>query len=253
MVIGTTQTSAPIRSVLAGASQQVGANTIVNPLTTIAGAPSNLSITNPLATAGAADPETDAELRDRAQRFFSTVQRGTLTAIEQAARNVPGVRYARAFEDVDNAGRQSGYVSLVITDQYTASLAQLGTVPPTYETQSQQLAVAVTTAVEQARAAGVFVQVIVAQVILQPVTLLLRFQAGVDQEAVAVAARAACVQVINRLAPGETLTVAALQEALSQVPGLQYTGDEVSLPIGDVVPTPLQVLRTNLGLVILGG
>ena len=240
----------PVRSVLAGTTQQAGIGEINTLLSSVPGAVADLAATNALATAGAADPETDAELRERARRFFTTVQRGTLAAIEQAARGVPGVRYAAAFEDVDAYGQQTGYVSLAVTDQYTDTLALLGTVPPAYEAQSQQLAERVALAVDQARAAGIYVATIVAQVVLQPVTLLLRVKAGFDTQTVSLEARAACVQVVNALAPGASLTVAALEAALANVNGLYQSSDTVTLPVATVVPTPLQVIRTNLQLVV---
>jgi len=242
----------PVRSVLAGTTQQAGIGEINTLLSPVPGAVNDLAVTNALATAGAADPETDAELRERARRFFTTVQRGTLASIEQAARGVPGVRYAAAFEDVDAYGQQTGYVSLAVTDQYTHTLALLGTVPPAYEAQSQQLAERVALAVDQARAAGIYVATIVAQVVLQPVTLRLRVKAGFDTAVVSLEARAACVQVINALSPGASLTVAALEAAIANVNGLYFVGDEVVLPVATVVPTPLQVIRTNLQLVVAG-
>jgi uncharacterized phage protein gp47/JayE len=242
----------PVRSVLAGTTQQAGIGEINTLLSPVPGGVADLAVTNALATAGAADPETDAELRERARRFFTTVQRGTLASIEQAARGVPGVRYAAAFEDVDAYGQQTGYVSLAVTDQYTDTLALLGTVPPAYEAQSQQLAERVALAVDQARAAGIYVATIVAQVVLQPVTLLLRVKAGSDTQTVSLEARAACVQVVNALAPGASLTVAALEAALANVNGLYQSSDTVTLPVATVVPTPLQVIRTNLQLVVAG-
>jgi len=242
----------PVRSILAGTTQQVRANTITSVLAPIGGAPSDLAVTNPLATAGAADPETDNELRERARRFFTTVQRGTLASIEQAARGVPGVRFATAFEDVNQFGIQSGYVSLVVTDQYTDTLATLSGPVATYQAQSQVLAEQVALAVDQARAAGVYVATLVAQVVLQPVTLRLRVKAGFDTAAVALNARAVCVQVVNALAPGAELTVAALENALATVNGIYFVGDEVILPVATVTPTWLQVLRTNLQLVVTG-
>jgi len=239
-----------VRSVLAGTTQQACVGEINTLLSPVPGAVADLAVTNALATAGAADPESDAELRERARRFFTTVQRGTLAAIEQAARGVPGVRYAAAFEDVDAYGQQTGYVSLAVTDQYTDTLANLGTVPPAYETQSQQLAAQVALAVDQARAAGIYVQTVVAQVVLQPVTLRLRVKAGFDTASVSLQARSVCVQTVNALAPGAELTVAALEAALANVNGLYQSTDTVALPVATVVPTPLQVIRTNLQLVV---
>jgi redox-regulated HSP33 family molecular chaperone len=175
-----------------------------------------------------------------------------LAAIEQAARGVPGVRYAAAFEDVDAYGQQTGYVSLAVTDQYTDALAVLTSPVASYQEQSQQLAERVALAVDQARAAGIYVATIVAQVVLQPVTLRLRVKAGFDTASVSLQARSVCVQTVNALAPGAELTVAALEAALANVNGLFPSTDTVALPVATVVPTPLQVIRTNLQLVVAG-
>jgi hypothetical protein len=59
-----------------------------------------------------------------------------------------------------------------------------------------------------------------------------------------------CVQTVNALAPGAELTVAALEAALANVNGLFQSTDTVALPVATVVPTPLQVIRTNLQLVV---
>jgi hypothetical protein len=46
--------------------------------------------------------------------------------------------------------------------------------------------------------------------------------------------------------------VAALEAALANVNGLFPSTDTVALPVATVVPTPLQVIRTNLHLVVAG-
>jgi uncharacterized phage protein gp47/JayE len=243
--------SAPVRSVLAGSSQQAGAGTINRLVAAVAGGPADLAVTNALATAGAADPEPDAQLRDRARRFWSTARRGTLRAIEQAALGVPGVRTATAIEAVDGFGRPARYVYLVISDQYTDQLANL-TPPISYQTQAQQLANAVSSALEEARPAGIYVQVQVAQVILQPVVLYLAFVAGSDTESLAVQARAAVVGLVNNLAPGQPLLVSAIQAVLTTIPGVLASVSTVGSPAGDVYPGPGQVLRANLSTVAAG-
>ena len=52
---------------------------------------------------------------------------------------------------------------------------------------------------------------------------------------------------------GEPLVVNDILTTLRLVPGLRFTGDEVTSPVGDVVATPLQVIRTTLGLVTAVG
>ena len=75
----------PVRSVLAGADQQASIGTITSVIDGIGGSPGDLSVNNAVATAGADDQETDSSLRDRARRFFSAAQRGTIGAVESAA------------------------------------------------------------------------------------------------------------------------------------------------------------------------
>ena len=88
-----------------------------------------------------------------------------------------------------------------------------------------------------------------AQVVLQPILLQLRFQAGVDTNVVALAARATALTVVNGLSPGDNLDPADIREALRSVAGLDVTGEEVVTPAGIVVPEQLQVIRTSLDLV----
>ena len=240
-----------ITSLLAGADQQASVNTITNIIGTIPGAPTDLKVTNPIATAGAADAESDTDFRERGRAFFSTVRRGTLSAIVQGALTVPGVVRASAYEALDSQGRGNKLVYCAIADQYTDQLADLGVNPPAYQAQSKVLAQTVFNALEEYRPAGVFVQVQLAQVILQPVLLALSFEAGANIDEVANNARAACVNVINSLNPGDDLTPAMLFAGLQGVSGLILTtaGDVIASPAGTVTTNPLQVLRTTLALV----
>lgn len=258
---GATSLIVPARSVLAGSNQQVGIGTITSILSPIPNQPAVLTVTNTLATAGADDEETDSSLRDRCRRFYTTARRGTLDAIVSGALGTPGVNKASAFEMLDAQGRPTRYVMLVVADAYTDALAQLNTIPPTYQTQSQQLTAAVFANLDEYRVAGTFVQVIVASVVLQPIQLSLTFQAGFDPNIVTNMAKAAVVNYINTLKPGDDLVINAapgtltgvpgrdLQSAIAAVPGLAITGGEVQSPQGTIVVKPLQVLRTALALV----
>lgn len=240
---------ATVRSVLAGADQQARAGTITSIVGTIPGSPAGLVVTNALATAGASDAESDPDYRDRARRFFSTARRGTVAAIEAGALAVPGIATASAFEALDALGRPDRLVTLVVADAYTDALADLGVVPPAYQTQSQALALTVFAALDDVRAGGIYVSVSVAQVILQAVQLGLTFMAGADANVVSQNARAVIVGYVNGLSPGHSFVPADAVNALRMVSGLVITGREIVSPSGSVVVNPLQALRTTLSLV----
>jgi uncharacterized phage protein gp47/JayE len=239
----------PIRSVLAGLDQQAADNVITSILGSISGAALDLSVTNTLATAGADNAENDSSLRERARRFFSTAQKGTLAALEQAALDVPGIRRATAIEVVDGIGRPARIVQLVVADAFVDALAATETVPASFPAQSQYLAQSVIDVLPGVRAAGIYVEVVVAQVVLVPISLQLRFFAGSDTNVVALLARAAIVGYINSLRPGDSLSLVALLNTLRNIRGLAFYGDEITAPVGDIVVHPLQVLRTTIELV----
>lgn len=252
--------TAQVRSLLAGADQQAKIGTITNISGQISGAPATLTVTNSTATAGATDAESDSEFRERGRAFFTTVKRGTLSAIEQGALTVAGVTRANAFELLDTSGRPNRLVSLVIADKFTDTLANYGAVPPSYEIQSNALAQSVFNALEDYRPAGTFVQVQLAQVVLEPVTLSLSISAGYSSETVATSARAVVANYINNLDPGSGYTRAQLVQALKSVAGLIVTetdllnpGNIIKFPEGDRVANPLQVFRTALTIVRTSG
>lgn len=241
-----------VQSILAGSNQQAAANTINQIVGAITGgpaAPNQLLVNNPLATAGAADDELDPAFRARGRAFFATARRGTIDAIVQGALAVAGVVSASAFEVIDGFGRPARYVQLVIADAFTNALANTSSVPPTYQAQSQQLALNVFAALSNVRAGGIYVQVTVGQVVLQPVLLALSFAAGSNVDQAALNARSAVTLYTNSLAPGVVWSRKAAQAAVAAIPGLVITGNEIYSPSGDVTPNPLQIIRTSLNLV----
>jgi hypothetical protein len=137
----------------------------------------------------------------------------------------------------------------VVADAYTEAFADLTTTPARYQTQSQVLASTVLDQLAETRPAGIFVQVIVANVIMQAVQLALTFQAGQDANLLALKARAATVNYVNGLAPGASFIAANLRDVLSRIGGLVVTDAIVASPAGTVEVFPQQVLRTSLGLV----
>lgn len=236
-------------SLLAGANQQVTPLTLTSITSQIQGAPNNLAVTNLNASAGAADREIDSALRDRARRYWVTAQRGTLAALETGALATPGVVRATALEVLDGNSRPGRWVLLIVADNFTLALANLNQTSPSYDAQSQALSLAVFNTLDAYRCGGIFVQVIVAQVVLLQVTLALTFSAGVDTLTVANQARAVVAAYVNQLDPGEAFVPSAAVQALRQVAGLVITGNEIALPVGTVVPTTLQVLRATSELI----
>jgi hypothetical protein len=241
-----------VRSVLAGIAQQASIGEIANITSAISGQPSDLAVTNTLATAGADEDEADDAYVARARAYFPSLRRGTLAAIEAGALNVPGVRKAQALEVLDLSGRPARYVWLAISDAYTDALAQLTSTVPSYQAQSQVFSQTVFANLSDVRAAGIYVQVYVAQVVMQPVTLSLSFSAGVDIEAVALAARATVCNYINTMPPGTALDPATLLDQLRSLSGLVITGNEITTPSGVVVARPIQAIRTSLNIVTAG-
>jgi len=238
-----------VRSVLAGSNQNVKSLTINSIVGSITSQPADLVVINPYATAGADDAEIDASLRDRARRYFTTVRRGTLGALEEAALGVPGVRSAKAFEVIDALGRPARVVQLVIADALAEQFIDYTTVPARYEVQSQLLSTEVFNALADVRAAGTFVQIVVANTVLQSFQLGLSFNAGADVNTAALAARAVIVDYVNGLSPGSPIDVVAAAGRLSNVTGLAASGNVIISPAGNVVSKPLQALRTSLALV----
>lgn len=247
---GTGPVTVAARSTLAGLDQMVGSGTLTSILGAIPGAPTDLAVTNSLASSGAADEEEDDEFRARARLVFETARRGTLLAIRAKALAVAGVQTATAFEVLDEYGRPGKVVQLVVSDTYTDALLTVSPTPSSYQAQSALLAAAVFAELDDTRAGGIYVHVTVGRVVLSGVQLGLRFQANVNPDLVAFRARTAIARLINGLSPGETLTVAAMIATLRRVTGLIVTGDEILSPAGDVEPAQLEVLRTSLGLVV---
>lgn len=249
--------TARVRSLVAGLSQQAVAGAIQSIVDTFPGRPATLTVNNSLATAGACNREQDPELRARARLVLPNARRGTLAAIEAGARAQPGVYRATAFEALDALGRPNGMVEVVIADEYTDVLLAVSPTPATYAAQSQALALDVRAALDEVRAAGIYVAVTVASVVMQPVTMALAYRAGFDADETKARAIAAVVSTVNALRPGESLTLAALAAALQRVPGLivdpRTPGAYFLAPTGTVVPLPLEVLRTSSAFVRVVG
>jgi Baseplate J-like protein len=247
--IGPVETLA--RSTLAGVDQNIGTGALNSITSSITNKPVDLVVTNVEAAAGGDNVEEDDDFKQRIARFFPSARRGTKSAIETGALEFPGVVRALAIEALQGTGYPTRALTLVISDRFTDALVRQGVSVPSYDTKSQAFAAQVFAALDEFRAFGMPVKVIVAQVRLVSVVLRLRFKASVtNPDAVALFARTLVVQLINGGTPGSTFDPAAAVTLLRSVSGLEVFGDEVASPVGPIVPTsPYQVLRSSLSIV----
>jgi hypothetical protein len=240
---------ANVQSLLAGEEQQATKSTITSILSQLPAAPVTFTVTNALATAGAADREEDDALRARAHGFYPTLGKGTLAAIEQGAKMVAGVRTAKAFDGLDADGHPARYVTLVVSDAMTVKLADLAPTPPVYAAQSSALANEIDIKLKDYRAGGIWIYTVIASVVMQQFTLQLIYRAGVDTNVVRATAVAAVVNYTNTLRAGQTWVLLEARAALLRVFGLEETSG-VAVPTGDIQPLPLEVIRTMPELVV---
>jgi uncharacterized phage protein gp47/JayE len=244
-----------VRSVLAGVGQGAAPNTIRSITDQVSGAPANLQVSNQYATSASDDAETDDAYKARARLFFTTARRGTIPALEAAALGIPGVRTAKAFEGVDGLGRPARFVNLVVADAFTEEFIDSNVVPARYAQQSQALAAQVFSGLSDVRPGGMFVQVTVANTVLLGVQLALSFNAGADPVITTAEARAIVLAATNSLRPGQPWIFTDMLKLMGLVQGLvkdrngNVPPSIFVSPVGDVVPKPLQVLRTTLALV----
>ena len=246
---GQTSLVVAVRSSQAGSDQTASPGVITQITGAVTGAPTGLTVINTLATAGAADAESNAAFAERGRAFFTNVRRGTVAAITQAALAVPGVETAAAFESLDALGRPAGYVQLVVTDAFTDQFVDYTQTPPLYAAQSLQITEAVYAGLADARAAGIYVDVQLGVITILPVALGLTFSSSANVDLVATLARAAIVNYINALPPGSGFVYADAEAALRSVPGLAWTGYEITSPAGDVDVNPLVALRSSMTIV----
>lgn len=242
----------PVSSTLAGLDQHARPNTITSIPSAIPGAPLSLTVTNPLATVGAGTEETDPELRARAQRYYATAQRGTLRAIERGALETPGVRTATAYEATNEYLDPARWVQVVVADQFAEQFVKASDTTPAYETQAATLAVNVGQTLQEFRAAGIYVLVVVGVVRLVGITLSIRIRAGWDHDTVAAQCRAMAQDYVNSLAAGANLVIEDLETALSRVVGLEPLGGTVISPTTDLVAAATEVFRTSESLITIG-
>jgi hypothetical protein len=226
--------SANVRAVQAGKAAQVGTNALTSFSQPSSIFDRSITVTNPLATSGGEDVETDDLFRARIRNFWNTARRGVLAAIEQGALSVPGVVSAQAVEAYNLQGQPARLVLLYVAD--STGVASL------------QLAQAVQSALNDYRAAGIYVSVQTSLPQIINIVLNLTFQANINTVTLGMLVQLAVVSYVNSLPVNGTLTISGLQSVLqrfvSQGLVVNTPGTIVS-PIGDLVPAIGQTLRTT--------
>lgn len=195
----------------------------------------DLLVTNPEPATGGADVESDASLRERARDFYRTVRRGTLAAIEFGALTVAGIKSATAVEVLDSFGDPVGIVQLFIADANGQANAAL--------------ALSVKNVLTGFRALGILVDVFGSTPRFEDIIFRLRFDRGIDTAAAFEEVRFLTVIAVNNLGPNEILPTSLLLEQARRVPGVIVLDDTMVEPVGDVVPSLGEIIKTSVDLI----
>lgn len=194
------------------------------------------TVSNTERMVGGAEEETDAAFRDRIRRYFTTLRKGTVAALEAGAISVGGV----AFAAVDESHRMSadgGYVLLLVADSEGYSNAAL-----VEDVEAE---------IENWRAAGIWVQVDGAERQEETLALTIGVVSGSDQGAIRDAVKPVMLNLTDNLAPGATLYLSAVVAAAhSASSAIRYV--TVTDPVADIAPdTELSIVRvTSSGLTL---
>lgn len=226
--------TADVRALQAGKSTQVGRNYIRQFRDSSSLFDPSITVTNTEPTSGGEEVENDDEFRERIRDFWRTARRGTLGAIEFGARSVPGVVSAMAVEAFDSDARPARVVHLYIADSSGVA--------------SDALARAVVAALDEYRCAGIMVIVHTSIPAIAKIHLRLRFRSNVDTVALQEVIRRAVVEYTNSTPVNATLTVGGIMSVLMRYEseGLVVNADSVITPVGDIVPSVGETVRTTL-------
>lgn len=220
----------------AGGNSEGGAiNTILSGL-----AEGGVVVTNAEPAAGGQPEETDSALAARARDFFVNARRGTAAAIFNGCVTTPGVAEANVIEDLDPNGSANFRVQAIISDQNGQA--------------NSALASNVADNLQSFRALGVPVTVIGGTP--QFVTIVIEgisFQATSNTNQLIDEMRGLIVSAVNDLAPGATLELSTIITAMKFSPLVTVLDGALVSPVGDLVPSPLGVLRTSSSRVSING
>lgn len=156
----------------------------------------DVTVTNAARFVGGADEETDDAYRARAQRYPTTLARGTVAALEVAALATPGVAYVTVYE---GTGSALGYVYVYVADADGRGNAAL--------------AADAQTLVDAVRAAGVSVEVLASTRELVDLTVTVTVAHGKGTAALQAIIASAVLAYTDSVAPGARLYLSAAAAA----------------------------------------
>ena len=220
-----------------GATGNVAADTITTIVDTVPG-DATATVTNADRFVGGAAEETDAAFRDRIRRYFTTLRRGTVSALETGALGVAGVAYV-AVDESYAAPEDGGYVAVYVADGDGRS--------------NDALSDAVAAELEAWRAAGIRVVVTGATREEIDLAVVLYVRAGSDLATLVANARAAILAYTDALAPGAILYTAQIVAAALGI-STDVLSAMVTTPTSDQTPSgvanALRVLDTALSVTV---
>jgi len=193
--------------------------------------------------AGGAEPESDADFRARRGQWDAGLDRN-LDSLAAGAKNVPGITYAYAVEDLDANGLPIGSVSLFVADVNGRA--------------NSALLARVRAQIRGFRLQGQRVNLVGSSPSLQTIQLHFGVLSTYDIGQVQTAARGAVVAYVNSLQPGQILAVAGLAAAIKSVAGVVFDSLAGSTalaygvvsPAADVAPVSIStIFRTTTDLV----
>lgn len=211
----------PCRGTVLGRSQNCVANTI-DTIDQPLGADPTASLSFATKFVGGDVAEADTDFRDRIRRYFQTLRRGTVAALEAGARQVPGVRFVTVDESFVAS---SGIVYVYVGD------------PDAKSNDAFRDLVAVE--LEAWRPVGVLVEVLGADREFLDVVLELTIRPGADQAAIANGVRGAIRAFTNTLNPNQTLHLSRLVQ-LAHNAHASIVAATISTPTADVAPAERQ-------------
>jgi uncharacterized phage protein gp47/JayE len=233
MAIGVASVDVRVRALTVGTSGNVqpgAVNTIMSSITGVD------TVTNAQAFSGGGAAETDAALRARFVAYLASLSQATHGAIAYAINSVqPGLSHF-IIDGADVDGTPHPAFFYVVVDD--------GSGAP-----SAGLIEDIAAAIEERRAVGVTYGVVGPTVLFASVVLTVTVNLGYDAAAVRAAAVTAIEDFITSLGVGKTLHISRLvQLAYDATPGAVSNVTNVSINSGgvDLVPTPVQVVRTSL-------
>lgn len=233
----------PATALEAGPDANIPANTPLRLVSSVFD--TSIMVSNPSPGAGGADAEKDPAFRGRIRKFFPTIRRGVMGAIEYGAIQVPGIAVATAVEVLNPTnpgdgwvgGFPAAYVQLVVADQDGAATTTL-----IQQVRDQLI---------EFRAFGIPVSVS-AGVVKQPyqqVRWNLGYTTSANETQVQNQVRAVSSAITQFLPPGRqngVLFRSTLIAAAKTVVGAVITDQSLAYPLGDVYPDSLtQMIRVR--------